>query len=441
MFDVAVVGAGVAGMVATRKCIEAGFSVRLLEAKARPGGRLHAVSDGGEGSLELGGQFFHVDSSPLLAAELERYGVRAGAAMSCRNQLVLLDGQLHDLSQVFRHDPAHLRTLVTTIGALTAALSDPTERASLERVSASDGLAALSLPPVIATWFRSWVEQYAGTSLSNISVANMLGLVEAGRGSLRAASHVSGEWLLPDTRALTDSIWHDVAGSAQLESEVLRIATRTPDDGYQLVLAHETIEARAVIIAAPRNVLAAEDGLAIELDWRGAPPAALREAQPGLGYKSWALLDSSAPAATTVLGELGGFRLLAVGEREADGTAWAVLFGSATTFERGSAAESVDIELETRRAVSFAWGDTVRVLEVRSQDWVADPFARGAWTVAPVQDTDPLEELHARTPAAVAFAGADFSSRRGGVESALRSGIEAAERTITHLAPEGATHA
>ncbi len=57
--DVAVVGAGLAGLTAARRLVWAGLDVRVLEARDRVGGRLlpHPLGPGAEDVVELGGQW------------------------------------------------------------------------------------------------------------------------------------------------------------------------------------------------------------------------------------------------------------------------------------------------------------------------------------------------------------------------------------------------
>lgn len=57
--DVAIVGAGVSGLVAARCLADRGISVRLLEARNRVGGRIHTDLQPGGAPIEHGAEFIH----------------------------------------------------------------------------------------------------------------------------------------------------------------------------------------------------------------------------------------------------------------------------------------------------------------------------------------------------------------------------------------------
>ncbi|MFN9622849.1 MAG: FAD-dependent oxidoreductase [Cyanobacteriota bacterium] len=55
--DVAVVGAGLSGLICARELRRRGLRVRLLEARERPGGRLHSRPTSLGLEVDLGGQW------------------------------------------------------------------------------------------------------------------------------------------------------------------------------------------------------------------------------------------------------------------------------------------------------------------------------------------------------------------------------------------------
>src|SRR4029453_2230491 len=78
--DVLIIGAGVAGLAAARAIATSGFSVTILEARDRTGGRIYTIRDPKlPVPIELGAEFIHgrppetfelIKEVPLLACEL-----------------------------------------------------------------------------------------------------------------------------------------------------------------------------------------------------------------------------------------------------------------------------------------------------------------------------------------------------------------------------------
>ena len=76
IYDVAVIGAGYAGLIAARNLIEAGKSVIVLEAGSRVGGRTYSeIYPGTDTIVDWGAEWVLPEHHHALMAEAARYGV------------------------------------------------------------------------------------------------------------------------------------------------------------------------------------------------------------------------------------------------------------------------------------------------------------------------------------------------------------------------------
>jgi monoamine oxidase len=90
--DVIVVGAGLAGLTAARELKEAGWVVRVLEARERVGGRLKGYSLGSGQVADLGGEYFG-DKSTAIAETARSVGVTAFRTHDEGQRLTFVNGR------------------------------------------------------------------------------------------------------------------------------------------------------------------------------------------------------------------------------------------------------------------------------------------------------------------------------------------------------------
>jgi monoamine oxidase len=110
--DVIVVGAGLAGLTATRELKDAGWTVRLLEARDRVGGRLKGYQLGDGKAVDLGGEYFG-DKSTAIAEVARSVGVEGFRTFDEGRRITYLDGRRFEYSGLFplRMGPAVIADL------------------------------------------------------------------------------------------------------------------------------------------------------------------------------------------------------------------------------------------------------------------------------------------------------------------------------------------
>ncbi len=94
MPDVLVLGAGISGLAAAYRLVQAGYSVRILEARGRPGGVIHSVEH--EGYLIEEGPHTLMPRSALLLRIVEEVGLdsrKVEASRAARHRFIVRDGR------------------------------------------------------------------------------------------------------------------------------------------------------------------------------------------------------------------------------------------------------------------------------------------------------------------------------------------------------------
>lgn len=406
--EVVIVGAGAAGLGAALRLRAAGCDVRVLEARARPGGRAFTLPTPAGVPVDLGCEWLHhADRNPWVPI--------------ARRLGFTLDETLPDWG----------RRVSWTAGqaaeaewmAARAALDAAYDRAA---ESAADRSAAVLLPPggrwnallgAISTWAN-------GTELARVSVKDHARYAESdlnwrvleGYGTL-IATYGAGLPLSCDT-----------------------VVTRIDHGGGRLGIetSRGTIAARAAIVTVPTNLLAAE---AIRFTPALPDKAAAAAGLPlGNANKLFLGLDETAPALPRGRHLIGSLERVATGNYQLRPHGWPVIsayFGGnfAAVLEAEGVAGMTAFAIDE---LAGLLGSAIRphLKPLAASAWVGDPFARGSYSCALPGHADDRARLAEPVDGRLFFAGEACSREYfGTAHGALLSGLAAAEQVLAACVP------
>lgn len=424
---VAIVGAGMAGLVAARELQRAGIDVMVLEAAARIGGRVMSETSALGSRLDLGGQWIGHDHHRVaaLAAEL--------GASAFKMHSPLLPGVIDGARKLSFLSPAVLAALpaLATVAAL-----------SLRQDSTAWNLTPVSAWLDKLRWQRTrrLLEVAAEVSwtadLDRYSVHAMLRMIRCQGGLLNMLSTRGGaqeSLLVEGMGTLADRLARELHPQIRTSQRVLSI--HRDDQGATLHTSQGAIRARRVIITAPPPMAARithqpplpAERLAVEQNsvmgsvykavaiyeqpfWRARHDAeGLILDAPGCG-----LFDTSPP------GGPGHLCMLVGG-------------ASARTLDGLDSARRREIML--RRLVPHFGDEILTPAGWHEKSWHEDECAGGGYIALPLpgstaglppMPTPPTDCLH--------WAGAETASEHPGyIDGAIESGLRAAREVMSRL--------
>ena len=431
--DVAVVGAGVAGLAAARELRRRGIKVVVLEARDRIGGRVFTHRDPRVPlPIELGAEFVHGEA-PLTRRVL------AEAALTTYD----VDGQHWQAHGGRIARTASWRAIDRILGRIDSAAPDQSFddflaglRGSARRDAAAKGAA------------RSFVESFHGAEPAVVGVRWLA--PEPGDTPSESASTVSrvagGYDQLPHwlARELEDDLrLGSPVAAIEWRRGHVELSMRPEAPGARRVVA------RAAIVTVPLGVLAASPvgpgGLVLQPD-----PPHIRRAVSLLAMGAVTRLAcwfrtppwpaaADAPPPERMAG--ASFFHTAGPHFRVWWTAYPMSWPLAVAWSGGPPAAA--LATSSRRAVestavaelAAALGVSPRTVSSRlagawMHDWQTDPWSRGAYSYARVGGAGAARSLSRPVEGTLFFAGeaTDAGGRSGTVEGALASGLRAARQ-------------
>ncbi len=427
MIDVAVIGAGFAGLIAARELGRRGRSVTVVEARERLGGRTWLAPFAGV-DVELGGTFVHW-TQPHLWTEITRYGLGIEEVPAADRTFARTDEGVREIApdEWFRqmkaidricHDAAELlpNPMVIPDGVLAQAADresvaeriaatglPPDERAMVESLGA--GLASTTCDRTGYLWGYAKAYALAGYSAEGVFAANGSYTISGG------------------TRALVEAIAADTPAAVRLGTVVTAV---TQEDGTVTLSTAdgEDVTALALVMTLPVNALGS---VRFSPELSPVKREAMETGLSGRGVKLWAKL---APGFGSVSASAPGSYPLSFIESIAgtpDGGQVVVCFGPSAEVlpmsDHGAVAAAIEGMLPG-----------ARVEEIGGHDWTNDPFSRETWaTYAPGTYLRWMPEL-ARMEGRIAFAGSDIALGWGSyIDGAIETGLRAAREVEAAL--------
>jgi len=444
--DVAIIGAGFAGLAAARSLAVAGAEPLVLEARERVGGRTLNVEIGEGKVVEMGGQWIG-PTQERIAALAREVGVETFRTHTEGANLLRLDGRLRRYSGTIpRLNPLALLDVARALRKLNR-LAEGIDReapwldrdaARLDRISLGAWIDRTLMSATAKRLIRVAGRTIWGAEPEEMSLLHTAFYVRSA-GSFELLTDVEGgaqqDRFIGGSQEVATRVAAELGQRVRLGAPVSRIAHGP--EGVIVDAGGDRVRARRAIVALPPPLTAA-----IEFD-PGLPPSRRQLAQrmpPGWLVKMVAVYDEPFWRADGLSGEAlneEGPVTMTFDNSPPDGSP-----GALVGFVGGRDARAfAGLGKSERRRTALAcfeslFGPQARAAErYLEQDWAAERwsgggpvcnFATGGWTASGPALREPVGAIH--------WAGAETATRWCGyIDGAVSSGERAAAEALAAL--------
>lgn len=425
MRDVIVVGAGLAGASAALKLSRSGFTVTIIEARSRTGGRAYSRPFAGfieEEQLEFGGSWITPWHTRIRALCVE-LDIKLRPRQTITSRLWMMEGVSQTEGAVRSKElKSHERALARIAADATLLKSGHTineKGETLTGISYAGYIERLNPPVGTRDMLNAWWSVSGSGNHNEVVASEFLSSCSYGDGLAEAMIDFWSDTVSPGMSTLVERMIKKSSAQSILDTPVIAInqsATEveiSSQDG-------RVFRSSFIVVALGINMMK---------DIAFSPPvpprmaAIIARGHAGKGFKVW-IKARGIELGTLVSGNSEGIELLFAERRAADDTVLLVGFG----LDQGGAqpGDPKWVKNQLSKLVpnaEFLCSDT--------HDWTNDPYALGTWVSAPVGYTENLDPKNWGPQGTMTFASSDYAPDQAGwFEGAVVAGEAAADKVL-----------
>lgn len=427
-YDVVVIGAGLAGVIAARELRNKGYRVLILEARNRVGGRMFSSKFAGQ-AVELGGNWTFWGHSHMYS-EITRYGLHLKAELGTTQpeEVYWLTGKKVKQADFATYDAVSREAIMKFYADAANVFPNPYQpfasstNKKLDSLSVKDRLDSLNYN----TEQRNLVGSFIGSACSNFT--DKCSLVEALHwyrlhGSYQSYGDAMSYKIKEGTASLVNAIISDGNPDVELGRAIVKVSQSTK----QCIVTDEfgdSVSGRAVLVAVPINTLADIDFVPKLMPEKDSM---VKQGHSGTGIKFYARVAGPLPPLMAFGSDTTPITLIFTVKQLEDSS---IICGFGPSPKILDTYDNEMIEEALRM-----WIPQIEVLESYSYDWNADPYSKGTWSVyAPMQISRYLEAMQ-KAEGRIFFVGSDIANGfRGFMDGAVESGLTVAREVSIYLA-------
>ena len=427
--DVVVVGAGYAGITASRDLCDRGLSVLVLEASERIGGRAFSSTfKGRDEPIEHGAQWISQRVSHNMRREIQRYDIATVADAAPESVTFCTGGERRTTLPVPVPELAKLESawfrLYDASRRISAALPVCDQPVSDLDISVDQFFAPLSLPRATTDFLYSMISAHCCAPPRALSMLRPLQQLAAFESSPYAMGGEAFEKFAHGTGDLITTMVQTSAVELRLSSPVTHVAQAA--SGVTVTTASgSSVSASACVVAVPSNVIRR---IEFEPELSEDKRVATAENHVGRGHKISMIVDGIPPRPLCV--GPGPLQTIVTIRELADG-AW-LLSG----FGGQGLTECDPTNLETAQEGLEFYFPEGRVIASDAHDWNRDPWFDGTYRIEAPGRAHAFPRIMNVPEGRVFFAGSDMAMsvfRSIWMEGAIESGHLSAEKVAAFL--------